>query len=215
MSGDDDKMGERYFEQAYALKNTEETREFYARWASVYDQEIEIEKGYAQPGRCAAALISVLEEKHEPVIDIGCGTGLSGKAIAEAGFTTIDGCDLSVEMLEKAQATGCYRRLFVTDLNRPPIDAPDGMYAAATCVGVFSFGHVEPDAIDEILRLLRPQGFLIIGLNDHFFDEGRFPAKLEALERQGRLEVLQREHGTHLKNVEGSTGWVITCRKSD
>ena len=203
----------RYFDKAYDLKTTDETRQHYAKWAEVYDLEIGEEKGYRQPERCARALLAAGLETNAPVLDVGCGTGLSGRALAAAGYETIDGCDLSPEMLAKAKSTGVYRRLFEADLNRPPLDAPDGHYAAAACVGVFSFGHVEPDAIDDILRVLRPGGHLVIGLNDHFYEEGSFPAKLEALEKTGLLTPVSREHGAHLENVEGSTGWVFVHRK--
>ena len=203
----------RYFDKAYELRTTEETRRHYAEWAEVYDLEIGKEKGYRQPERCARALLAAGLEANAPVLDVGCGTGLSGRALAAAGYGIIDGSDLSPEMLAKAETTGAYRRLFEADLNRPPLEAPDGHYGAATCVGVFSFGHVQPDAIDDILRVLRPGGYLVIGLNDHFYEEGSFPAKLQALETAGLLTLVNKEHGAHLENVEGSTGWVFVHRK--
>jgi predicted TPR repeat methyltransferase len=203
----------RFFDDAYALENADQTKAHYAQWANVYDKEIGDEKGYRQPERCASALKTAGLLTDGLVLDVGCGTGLSGIALHDAGYKRLEGCDLSPEMLEKAEATGCYQRLFETNLNEPPLDAPDGHYDAATCVGVFSFGHVLPDAIDEILRVLKPGGLMIIGLNDHYYDEGAFPAKLETLMHDGKIEILAREHGVHLENVEGSTGWVITSRK--
>lgn len=202
-----------HFADAYDLKNSDETKAFYAKWANSYDQEIGNDKGYRQPKRCVDALLKHNIGKDVSIIDIGCGTGLSGVALHYAGYTNIDGCDLSDEMLDKARGKSVYKHLFETNLNRPPIDARDESYDVATCVGVFSFGHVEPAAIDEILRILKPCGILVIGLNDHFYDEGSFPAKLEALVTARKLQILSREHGLHLENVEGSTGWVITSRK--
>ncbi len=207
-----------HFAKAYSLRSSADTKAHYADWANSYDQEIAIEKGYQQPARCASALkaaISGMPTQSEPalILDVGCGTGLSGLALRQAGFPHIDGCDLTPEMLAKAKATGVYQRLFETNLNEPPINAPSGHYDAATCVGVFSFGHVAPSAIDEILRVLKPGGILVIGLNDHFYDEGSFPAKLDNMVNKKSMEILSRNHGQHLANVEGSTGWVITSRK--
>lgn len=203
----------RYFDTAYSLKNTDQTKALYAKWSKVYDQEVNNEKGYQQPQRCAAALAATVLSNQCKILDVGCGTGLSGTALSEAGFTNFDGCDLSPEMLERAKATGLYKRLFETNLNEPPLDVDASAYDAITCVGVFSFGHVHPNAIDEILRVLKIGGILVIGLNDHFYDEGTFPDKLDTLEAAKKIEILSRSHGQHLANVDGSTGWVITSRK--
>jgi len=199
----------RYFQHAYKLRTSEQTKELYAKWAEVYDQEVDVEGGYRQPERCAKALADVMSDKSLPVLDVGCGTGLSGLALKQAGFESLVGCDLSIQMLEKAALTGCYGRLFETDLNQPPIP----VLSASMLVGVFSFGHVAPSAIDEFLRILETGGKFVIGLNDHFYNEGTFPAKLDALRKSGNIAILSKHHGLHLKNVEDSTGWVISCKK--
>jgi predicted TPR repeat methyltransferase len=209
----DKEKPQEHFASAYSLQNADQTKAHYALWANSYDQEIGTDKGYRQPQRCAEALVQHGLKPEAKILDIGCGTGLSGIALQHAGYKNIDGCDLSAEMLEKAKAKQVYKRLFETNLNEPPIDAEDAIYDATTCVGVFSFGHVEPNAIDEILRLLKSNGLLVIGLNDHYYNEGGFPAKLDALVSEGKIEILSRDHGFHLENVEGSTGWVITSRK--
>jgi len=213
LNSSDEPEKKRYFQTAYTLKTTDETKQLYAKWASVYDEEVAVEKGYQQPRRCAEALVAAMSRPGAKIIDIGCGTGLSGIALQMAGFRQIDGCDLSPDMLEIAAKTGVYGRLFETNLNEPPIDAKSEAYDAATCVGVFSYGHVEPAAIDEVLRLLKPGGIMVIGLNDHFYNEGHFPGKLEQLAADKRIEEIGRSHGAHLANVEGSTGWVITSAK--
>jgi hypothetical protein len=45
-------------------------------------------------------------------------------------------------------------------------------------------------------------------LNDHFWDEGRFPAELDAIEADGSAAVAFREHGDHLPGA-GIEGWVV------
>ena len=144
-----------YFEIAYSLKNSDEAREMYDRWADVYDRDLTGNE-YQQPVRCAEALSAQLTDKNARILDVGCGTGLSGLALREAGFQNIEGCDLSSGMLEKAKALNIYSRLFACDLNEPPIDAEDASCDALTAVGVFSFGHIMPDAVDELLRIVKP-----------------------------------------------------------
>lgn len=202
---------ENFFEIAYSVKDAEETRAMYDRWAEVYDRDLN-EGDYQQPARCAAALASVMSPENARVLDVGCGTGLSGVALRNAGFDAIDGCDLSQGMLDKAGQLGIYGRLFPCDLNQPPMDVPDKTHDAVTAVGVFSFGHVLPDAVDDILRVMKPGAPLIIGLNDHFYEEGSLTDKLETLEAEGKLEILKREHGDHIPKND-LKGWVLTMRK--
>lgn len=202
-----------FFKDAYDLETTEQTKLFYSKWAQTYDKEIGEEADYQQPARCAIALDGLINDKTVPILDVGCGTGLSGMALANAGYSNIVGCDLSDEMLALAGKTNCYTRLFETDLNKPPIDIKSDSIAGIAAVGVFSFGHVAPGAIDEFIRVLKTGGVFVIGLNDHYYDEGSFPDKLNELENSNIISILSAEHGPHLKNVEGSTGWVISCRK--
>ncbi|MEC9344183.1 MAG: methyltransferase domain-containing protein [Pseudomonadota bacterium] len=204
-------MQKRYLDDAYEARTGRETREFYDRWAAVYDEELG-ENEYQQPLRCAQALTRHLADRDARILDVGCGTGLSGIALSEAGYLHLDGCDFSTKMLEKAFKTGVYSKLFKADLNHPPLDARDGEYDAIAAVGVFSFGHVMADAVDEFLRVSKPGAPIVIGLNDHFFKEGTLTAKLDALAADGRIERVSEEHGDHIRGT-GLTGWVIVARR--
>jgi len=202
----------RFLDKAYTVKTDADTRALYDAWAEVYDEELG-ENEYQQPLRCAEALAQLMSPATDPaVLDVGCGSGLSGLALKNMGFSNIDGCDYSMGMLEKAETTGAYTRLFETNLNAPPMDADDAIYDAATCVGVFSFGHVTADALDDILRVLRPGGILVIGLNDHFDKEGSLTAKLTTIEEAGSITDRRDEHGEHIRGT-GLTGWVIVGTK--
>lgn len=201
----------RFLPTAYTVKSDAETRAFYDRWAEVYDDEL-TENSYRQPARCAETLRLMADPDDCAVLDVGCGSGMSGLALCSVGFETVDGCDFSSGMLAKAARAGIYRRLFETNLNEPPMDVTDGTYGAAACVGVFSFGHVRADALDDIVRIIRPGGALVIGLNDNFYQEGSLTSKLEALETLGRITIRDREHGDHIPGT-GLTGWVISAYK--
>ncbi|MDH3453013.1 MAG: methyltransferase domain-containing protein, partial [Gammaproteobacteria bacterium] len=90
--------------------------------------------GYVTPGRCAQALADLAPDKSAPLLDLGCGTGLSGEALRAAGFATLDGTDFSEEMLTLARAKpGLYRNLILGDLNNPLPGAP-GDYANVAAV---------------------------------------------------------------------------------
>lgn len=202
---------ENFFEIAYTLNTSDEAKAMYDRWAAVYDQDLQ-NGDYQQPARCAAALKTQQPDSSIHILDVGCGTGLSGLALRDAGYQTIDGCDLSSGMLEKAGTLGLYNKLFACDLNQPPLPVDTAHYDAVTAVGVFSFGHIMPDAVDELLRITTSGGTIIIGLNDHFYEEGSLTAKLEALEKDGKLKIVKREHGDHIPGND-LKGWVLTLKK--
>ena len=69
-------------------------RALYDDWAAGYDADLE-DSAYKTPGRVAEALSAALADKQAPVLDFACGTGLSGVALADAGFKVIDGADIS------------------------------------------------------------------------------------------------------------------------
>ena len=196
---------------AYNLETGHETLAHYKRWAATYDQEVGVDNGYAQPARCAAALDGVAD-RSESVLDVGCGTGLSGIALRDVGFADLDGCDFSPPMLERAAETGVYRRLFEADLNAG-LGIEDGTYDHAVAVGVFSFAHIRPDALRSVIRAVLPGGAVVVGLNDHFWDVGTFPAELAAIEADGLASVVSREHGEHLPGAD-IMGWVVVLVRS-
>ena len=201
-----DSPSEGFLGTAYDLETGEQTLDHYQRWAETYDQEVGVDNGYAQPARCAATLAGVADPCSH-VLDVGCGTGLSGLALRASGFTRLDGCDFSPPMLERAAETGVYRQLFEADLNAG-LDIDGDAYDHAVAVGVFSFGHIRSDALREVLRVVRPGGAVVVGVNDHFWEVGELPAELDAIEADGLASVASREHGEHLPGA-AIMGWVI------
>ena len=204
---------ENFFDIAYTVKSVEQTRAMYDRWAEIYDSDL-TNVEYQQPKRCARALVNQTGNLKIKILDVGCGTGLSGLALKEVGFKEIDGCDLSQGMLDRAAELDVYDKLFSCDLNQPLTSIVDSAYDALTCVGVFSFGHIAADAVVELLRITKPGGFIIIGLNDHYYDEGSLTAKLDTLEADNKLTIVKQEHGEHIPK-NSLMGWVITIRKVD
>ena len=117
-----------FLKQAYKLDSQQATKELYRDWAESYDDTM-ASHDYRTPARCAEALLRHLPDRTAPIFDIGCGTGISGMALAGAGFATIDGSDISEEMVDKARnLAGVYRNLSVVSLENP--FSFDNSYAA-------------------------------------------------------------------------------------
>ena len=202
-----------HFSSAYSLATREETLAHYSSWAESYDREVGEENGYAQPARVAEMLARFADPPHCRVLDAGCGSGLSGVALASTGVARLDGCDFSPEMLHKARQKRVYDTLFETDLNEPLLSVADDVYDAVTAVGVFSFGHVAPAACLELVRVMRPGGLLIIALNEQFWARGDLAAQLDSMAGEGRIAERAREFGDHLPGHD-VRGWVLALEKT-
>ncbi len=145
--------------RARSLSSVEEAARHYGEWASTYDEDVFGQLGFTGSARIAELLAGFLPDRDQPVVDLGCGTGAVGRRLASLRLTSVDGIDLSPQMLAVASSTGAYRNLMVGDLNALPADL-NMTYAASVSAGTFTTGHVGPDAVPGLLRLLRPAGLV-------------------------------------------------------
>ena len=100
-----------------------------------------------------------MQDKNSEIIDIGCGTGLSGQEITLKGFNNIDGSDFSKKMLEEAKLKNIYRSLFTLDLNKNYFKL-DKNYDAIVAAGVISPNHAKPECLKNCLNYLKPKGVI-------------------------------------------------------
>ena len=85
-------------------------KDLYREWANTYDNEL-AQNEYITPIRTAKALATFASDRSTPILDFGCGTGLSAEALISCGFSSIDGIDISSEMVEIARGKSIYRNL--------------------------------------------------------------------------------------------------------
>ncbi len=195
----------------YDVDGAEAAAEFYDDWAPGYDDEV-TENGYVTPRRCAEALAAHAAMPWAPVMDLACGTGLSGRALAAAGFDCIDGFDISEGMLDKARATGVYRELAVCDLSKP-LEMPEGTYQNAAAVGCISPEYMPPTVLDEILGKLPSGGCLVFSVNDKAAADGTIVGRINELVDCGYAELLVADYGEHLPGIDlKSTVYVLRRR---
>lgn len=165
-------------DKAYALQTPQDNLDLYRDWAQTYDQSFAVEHGYVLPLRVAETFQSA--GGTGPVLDLGAGTGLCAAALQQMGIGPLDATDLSQEMLDVAAQKGIYRRLFTGNmLERLPVD--DGTYAGAVSSGTFTHGHVGPEALHEVVRLLRSGGLCAISVNAAHYEARGFAATLSAM----------------------------------
>jgi predicted TPR repeat methyltransferase len=108
---------------------------------------------------CELADLVLVERDRLDILDLGCGTGLTGAEFASMA-RRLDGVDLSPRMIEQARARGIYTDLAVADLETA-LTEKDAFYdlilAADTLVYI---GDLAP-AFCGVHRRLKPGGFLL------------------------------------------------------
>jgi predicted TPR repeat methyltransferase len=168
-------------ENAYALHGPDGTKKLYADWAQSYDESFARSMMYRLPQ--AVALGFQRLDIDGPILDLGAGTGLVGECLAQLDFGPIDGTDISSDMLAQAQTKSVYRRLFEGDLTKQ-LNVSTGSYAGAVSAGTFTNGHVGPEALEEVLRVLRTGGWAVLSVNSVHWEAMGFDAVLDRLAPQ-------------------------------
>ncbi|WP_273509611.1 class I SAM-dependent DNA methyltransferase [Planktotalea frisia] len=192
-------MADTFLDKAYDTVGTEATRALYADWAKSYDKEIS-ENGYATPGRCADALKSVTRDFTKPILDFGCGTGLSGLALSLAGFKTIDGVDLTQEMLDRAKEKQLYRSLKLSEPDKG-LTINSGEYVAVAAIGVIGAGAAPIDVFDMIINALPSEAHFVFSFNDHTLKDPSFEANVNAAIAANKAKILVENYGDHLRGL--------------
>lgn len=193
-------MSDKFLKDVYGLDSPQATKAHYQKWASSYDDEVG-SNGYATPGRIARALWSQLPEPKTPILDYGCGTGLSGVALNAVGFEIVDGIDPTPQMLEGALAKGVYRNLTSFDITDPnPLQA--GAYKVITAIGVIGVGAAPPETLDMLINALPSGGLIAFSYNDHTLEYHSYTVRLSDWLDMGAARLLFREYGPHLPGMD-------------
>lgn len=200
-------MGERFLDQVYQVIGNDAVETLYDKWAETYDKEL-ASVGYATPGRVAAALAQFLTERDALILDFGCGTGLSGEALRDVGFTSFDGTDLSAEMLKVAERKRVYRKLWQTEADAP-LSFKEGEYKGIAGAGVISIGAAPGTVFDELLERLAPGGFFAFSMNDQSMTLPDYIGRVRASVSDGRAKLLHEAHGPHLTHNDQNSGSTV------
>lgn len=187
----------------YAAKRPEEVAELYDRWAESYDAEMAV-AGYRHPTICLALLARHLPRGAAPLLDAGAGTGLIGEWLAILGYPHVEALDISEGMLAQAARKGAYAALHRLALGGP-LPFADATYAGVVSAGVFTSGHVGLEGLDELIRICRPGGVLVLTVKNTLWDDG-FAAGIAELEASGIVSRLEETHP--YVSMPGETGTV-------
>ena len=162
----------------YKLKTTEDVMKYYDVWGDKYDRDM-VEWNYTGPQETVKIFKKYSKNKDIKILDAGCGTGLVGIELRKNGYTNIDGADLSKKLLDLIPSD-LYKKLEQIDLNKT-LDKKSNIYDAVLCVGTFTFGHVKPQALDELIRVIKNKGLICFTVNEGIYEEYGFDKKIKQL----------------------------------
>ena len=174
----------------YKLKTTDEVMKYYDEWGEKdkYNKDM-VEWNYTGPQETVDVFRRYTENKDMLIFDAGCGTGLVGLELKKFGFKYFHGADLSQKLLDTVPED-LYQKLIKVDLNKT-IDVQDNFYDAIMCVGTFTFGHVNPPALDEFIRITKNKGLICFTINEGIHEEYGFDKKIEELKNQNKWKEIE------------------------
>jgi SAM-dependent methyltransferase len=144
-----------------------DVREGYAEWVRTYEQIVQDEMDLHLLDRLQTIDWSALQL----VLDLACGTGRIGQWLKRRGAATIDGIDLTPEMLEVARRKNVYRTLHVADVASTGLPA----HTYEVCTQSLADEHL-PDLrplYREVARVTKHGGsFVLVGFHPQFLMAG-------------------------------------------
>ena len=177
-------------QRVHAARDHAELTSEYDGWAAEYDADLKT-LGFSAPRAGAELLATYVADKGARVLDAGAGTGMVGEELDRLGFQRITALDMSPGMLATAEAKSVYKELVVGELGKP-LPFETGGFAGVTCIGVLTFGHAPPEALDELVRVTKAGGTVVFSMRTDYYTEGGFDARQAALEAAGKWRVLER-----------------------
>jgi len=160
-----------------------EVADRYDAWAQSYDDDL-ASWSYQAPTVVAEKVVSRRPEAAS-VLDVGCGTGLVGRALRARGFAGhILGLDISAASLVIAQQFGAYDSLEQADLQQR-LAIEDDSVDAVVCVGVMTY-LPEVDAVwREFARVARPEGLVVVTQREDLWPTRDCQAVVDRLQADG------------------------------
>jgi len=156
---------------------------YYDAWAATYDDNLK-DWDYQAPVLAANTLGAHLEPGRA-VLDVGCGTGLFARALADVVACRVTGLDISEASLKLAQEQGGYDRVQQHDLQKTPLPLADDAFDAAACIGVLTYIEDAPALLAELCRVVRPGGHILFTQRDDRWAEQNFDGLIADLDARG------------------------------
>ena len=173
----------------YSSQNNSELSERYDEWAKDYDKDLSEVFGWIAP-KTASDYLAKYVAPNSNVLDAGAGTGLGGLALAEHGFQNLTAMDLSEGMLKEARNKNVYKSFDQMTLGEH-LDYETNSFDAVITVGVMTLGHAGPESFDELIRITKPQGYIVFTIRTDVYLENGFKEKQAEVESNKLWKLIE------------------------
>ncbi|NEP78529.1 MAG: methyltransferase domain-containing protein [Okeania sp. SIO3B3] len=146
------------------------------------------------------------------VLDIGAGTGLVGKTLADLGVKSIVGIDIVPQAAQaaKSQYPGVYQNYYVEDLTKLTETTKQALnsrgFNCLICCSALSQGHVPADALSVVYNKVIPNGFIAFNVAQYFWEddtETGFRQQHSWIEDRAVFEIIQKHPYRHRFYTDG------------
>ena len=173
-------------------------RHLFDQFSTDYDARMIQQLSYRAPAILRELAEMTMAGRAElAVLDLGCGTGLSGAAFKEKA-ARLDGIDLSPAMIAKARARGIYDALAVGDIEGElGVEGYDLVLAADTLVYL---GDLEA-TMSAVARALKPGGFFLFTVEKKDGAGFQLGPKRRWRHSEGAIRALAKTHGLDIAGL--------------
>lgn len=180
-----------WLKTVYSETSSSKLNKHYKNWANLYDTDMS-SWGYAYPLQLNKILTNKLKlKKTIKILDAGCGTGYVAEVLSKLNYKNITGIDFSEEMLAIARSKKIYKKLMCQSLNEM-IELRSKQFELIICTGVLTSGHVGPSAINELVRLLKPQGFFVCSIAESVYKKNGFEKEIKNLKNLVSIKSISK-----------------------
>jgi predicted TPR repeat methyltransferase len=182
----------------------------YKIWADTYDDYVIKDLEYVGPRNLINFVLNYVNKNDIKLIfDFGCGTGLVGNEIKKIFDNfTIDGLDISEEMITKCRKKCIYTNIW--NINLEYNNLPEHVqYDLILSCGAFLEGHASLKLINKIIDGLKPAHLFIFTIRSEYLEKNNYDFNKYIIKNK-RVELLEINNMEYLKH---KTCKVIVIKK--
>ena len=113
--------------------------------------------------------------------------------------------DFSKEMLNRALKKNVYESLSLCDLTQK-LEFEDNSFDAIICAGTFTCGHVGPEALNEMVRITKNEGYISFTVRKQEWEASPYEKIIKELESSKLWRQVER-YSSEYNTQEG-----VTCQ---